>query len=67
LYPEDFTLEIKSLDANGHLAVRIRLADRNSLDPDCNHILQTGFVIDPTAIPAIVVGLKKLKSETTDY
>ncbi len=66
LYPEDFTLEIKALDANGHLAVRIRLEESNSTDPDCNHVLQTRFEIDPTAIPEIVVGLKRLKEEMTD-
>lgn len=61
LHPEDFTLEIKALDANGHLAARIRLEESNATDPDCNHALQTGFEIDPTAISAIIVSVKKIK------
>jgi hypothetical protein len=58
--PDAFSLSISAIDKSGHLAVEIVLETHLFLEADKKERVQTGFEIDPTSIPNIITGLRKL-------
>jgi|GEM_PF-1656407 len=65
IFSESFSLEILAIDGWGHLATRIRIekANYSANGYQDTEILQTGFEIDPSSLPAVIKGLKELKDK----
>lgn len=58
--PEIFQLTIQAIDKSGHLVVMLRLENYLQPFPEYKEIVQTGFELDPSSIPEIIVGLKRI-------
>ncbi|QHT69461.1 hypothetical protein GXP67_23860 [Rhodocytophaga rosea] len=60
--PDAFSLSIQAIDERGHLAVGICIESPIYIVAGMKERVLTGFEIDPTSIPEIITGLKKIKN-----